>query len=535
MGDRGEAQAGVAEPWGEGAGAAQGMPGRAGSAAGIRISAQRAIGAPPRGRTPAMAPSPAVRSVPAAVLHVMHARPELDDDSIGSYMRDAIGRGGYRAALEYYGSDEAHKSDTPLHRLRATGWLLGRLGHYDRVQGWLEGIAGSPGFDHLPNSQSSGVRAPCRTPPLWLDPPRPVPRSADRIMTLEPVTASGPDIGAVPGYIWTTMLILDATGPICSHAGLGAASFLLEICADVRKQGPARAGHRYDPLRGARLHGAPEGCHRWIIADIDFDPHPANEPHYYYDLTDEGRGVLDVARGSGAPPWPDAAEAAASGLEGMALPDLLERACGTPGMPPRDLGRMRDDLGRVVDAWRSQEEGRPVPAVGEEDRPLVDLGAAVKWPCDDCGPGSAVDYLFSLMTTIESAHAIAGEAEPASYAERAVLQALIGAIQGACRRHAGAVLAASSRAGHGAAPACGSAAGDGDVPRRPWYADVTTALISDLHYCLSEYCESRGLAVDPCNVQFHEQFTEDEKAAVIEALTRDHPLYDDMGGSPCGS
>ena len=535
MGDRDEAPAGVAAPCGEGAGAAQGMPSRAGSIAGIRRGAQRMIGTPSQGRTPAKAPNHAIRYAPAAVLHAMHARPELDYDSIGSYMRDAIGRGGYRAALEYYGSDEAHKSDTPLHRLRATGWLLGRLGHYDRVQGWLEGVADSPNFDHLSNFQISGMRAPCRTPPLWLDPPRPVPRSTNRILTLEPVAASGPDIGAVPGYIWPTMLILDTTGPICSHAGLGAALFLLGVCADVRKRGPARAGRRYDPLRGARLHGAPEGCHRWIIADIDFDPHPANEPHYYYDLTDEGRRALDAARGGRSQPWPDAAEAAASGLEGMTLPDLLERACSTPGMPPHDLGKMRDDLGRVVGAWRSQEEGRPVPPVGEADRPLVDLGAAVKWPCDDCGPGSAVDYLFSLMTTIGSAHAIAGEAEPSSYAEHAVLQALIGAIQDTCRRHAGAVLDASSGAGHGAAPACGSSAGDEDVPRQPWYADVTTALISDLHYCLSEYCESRGLAVDPCNVQFHEQFTEDEKAAVIEALTRDNPLYDDMGGSPHGS
>ena len=39
-------------------------------------------------------------------------------------------------------------------------------------------------------------------------------------------------------------------------------------------------GPRYDPSLGARLYGAPEGCHRWIIADIDFDPRPVNKPHY---------------------------------------------------------------------------------------------------------------------------------------------------------------------------------------------------------------------------------------------------------------
>ena len=46
-------------------------------------------------------------------------------------------------------------------------------------------------------------------------------------MTVEPAVAAGQDIDAVPGYIWTAMLILDAAGPICSYAGLGAATFLV--------------------------------------------------------------------------------------------------------------------------------------------------------------------------------------------------------------------------------------------------------------------------------------------------------------------
>ena len=533
MGDRGEAPAGVAEPWGEGAGAAEGMPGRAGSAAGIRRSAQRTIGAAEPGLASAGVQGRAAVFA-TAMRHELHARPEPDSDMLGAYMRDAIGRGGYRAALEYYCGDEAGRSEAPWHLLRARGWLTGRLGLYDGVKTWFDEVADSPDFDYLSAAAASCRHAPCRTPPLWLDPPRPVPRSADHIMTLEPVAASGPDIEAVPGYIWTAMLILDATGPICSHAGLGAASFLLGIGSDVRGQGLARAGRRYDPLRGARLHGAPVGCHRWIIADIDFDPRPIHRPHYYYDLTDEGRKALDVARGSGAPPWPDAAEAAASGLGGMSLSDLLENACGHDE-PGRDLDKMRRDLGRIVDAWRSQEEGRPVPAVGDEDRPLVDLGAAVKWPCDDCGPGSTADHAFSLKTVIESTHAVACEAEPSTGAERTVLQTLIGAMQRLCRMHGRTVAAAVVPPDPGAVSFRGNCPEpDGGAPTRPAYADVTPALISDLYYCLAEYCRSRGLAVDPCSLPLSEQLAEDEKAAVMEALTADNHPYGDTGGSSHG-
>ena len=164
-----------------------------------------------------------------------------------------------------------------------------------------------------------------------------MPRSAEHLLTLEPAAAACRDTGEVPNCIWAAMLILDAAGPICSHAGLGAAAFLVAAGADKRVRGAAHGGGRYDPSRGARLHGAPGGCHRWIIADIDFDPWPVNEPQYY-DLTDEGRGALAAARAAGAP-WPKTVEAAVSGLGNADLPGLLESACGLGG-PARDLEKM---------------------------------------------------------------------------------------------------------------------------------------------------------------------------------------------------
>ena len=387
-------------------------------------------------------------------------------------------------------------------------------------------------FDHLLDDTCSGPRAGYRTPPMWLEIPRPAPRSVGDILTLEPVAAAAPDIGAVPDYIWTTMLILDAAGPICSHAGLGAAAFLVGTEADRLMRGPAGGRSRYDPLRGARLHGAPEGCHRWIIADIDFEPYFIDDPHYYYDLTDEGRAALRDAKAAGAP-WPKAVEAAASGLGGMSLPDLLEGACRLGG-PREDLGRMRDDLAALLSAWESQEKGVDAAPVSAEDQVLADLGAATCLPDSDASAGTPLDHMLSLMAVLEPAHKITCEAKPSTRAEKAVLEALIGALRDQCRKHAGAVMAAvASPNGPGAASMCGSTGWNGEqTRRRPIYSDVSSALICDLYYCLGEYCESRNLAVDPCRLPLSEQFTAVEKTEIIEALTKDNPLYDDVDDRP---
>ena len=261
-----------------------------------------------------------------------------------------------------------------------------------------------------------------------------------------------------------------------------------------------------------KLHGAPEGCHRWIIADIDFEPRPSNEPHYYYDLPDEGLEALAAARAAGAP-WQRAAEAAAAGLGGMALPDLLENACGLGG-PARDLGKMRGELDRLADAWRAQEDGRPVPPVSAEDQALVDLGRTAKWFETDETAGSSLDYLLYLIGIAECTRAVACEAEPSASAEGAVLRTLVAAIQDLCRRHGRAVAAAASRSGP-ALLARGDSAGLGAVMRqRPRYVDATPAMISDLYYCLAEYCESRSLAVDPYSLPLTEVFTEDDKPLI---------------------
>ena len=92
--------------------ATQGMPGCAGSAAGIRRGAQRAMGAPQQGLASAGTRGRAAATA-AAMRHELHALPEPDSDMLGAYIRDAIGRGGCRAALEYYGGDEDGRSEAP--------------------------------------------------------------------------------------------------------------------------------------------------------------------------------------------------------------------------------------------------------------------------------------------------------------------------------------------------------------------------------------------------------------------------------------
>ena len=486
----------------------------------------RTIGGRPRGEAPAGASRRAARSVAVPAPRSLHARPELNDDLVGAYMQDAIERGGYRAALEYYGSDEAKKSEAPWHRLRARGWLLGRLGLYDQVQGWLEEASAWPDFDHLPAAGVHGGHAAYRPSALWLKTPEPARRSAGGLLTIEPAAAANPDPCAVPGYIWVAMLILDATGPICSHAGLGAAAFLVGAGPDWRDLGATHGPPRYNPSLGARLYGAPEGCHRWIIADIDFDPRPVNKPHYYYDLTDEGRAALDMARGAGSP-WTRATEAAASGLGGMTLPDLLENAC-RPGRAAQGLDKTRDELSNLLDAWTGRKKG-PAARVCAEDQTLADLGPPTKWHATDDGAGSTFDHLLYLMTVVRSAHAVACEAEPTTRAEGAVLGVLIGAIQGLCRRHGRAVAAAAPPAGPPAVSApCGPAGVAEGAPRRPPYTAAMPAMISDLYYCLAEYCRSRRLAADPCSLPLSKVLTGEERALVAEALEKDSPSHGDI-------
>ena len=535
MGEHREAPAGRASagadgeaPWGLGGGAAPRLPDPTGYDAGIRGSAQRSVEEPLQARTPLGARRRADRPAAVAARREVQARLELGDDHTGTYMRDAIERGGYRAALEYYGGSEAKKSNTPWHRLRARGWLLGRLGLYGRMSGWLEEASEWDDFDHVLAAAGSVQRAAYRAPALWLQTPKPVPRSAEHLLTLEPAAAACRDTGDVPNCIWTAMLILDAVGPICSHAGLGAAAFLVATGADKRARGAAHGGGRYDPRRGARLHGAPEGCHRWIIADIDFDPWPVNEPHYYYDLTDEGRGALAAARAAGAP-WPKTVEAAASGLGDADLPDLLESACGLGG-PARDLEKTGGELGNLVDAWNAQERGRDMPPVSAGDEALVDLGSIAKWPDTGDSLGSAMDHFLYLMTVVDSTRSIACEAEPSTRAEGAVLRTLVAAIQDMCRRHGGAVAATAPAAGVAAArPVRGDPPGQEEYTRRPpVYTDAAPAMISDLYYCLAEYCGSRRLAADPCSLPPSKSFTDEETDAVIEALKEDS-LYSEVG------
>ena len=514
--------AGGGSAWGGGGDAAPAAPGPAGHDAALSGSAQRAVGGPPR----ALASLEALRSAdrPSAAPAPLgaHARLELDGDAAGTYMRDAIERGGYRAALEYYGSDESKRSDREWHRFRARGWLLSRLGHYGRMPEWLEGGAALPDFDLLVSTARSSPRAAYRAPPLWLEAPIPVPPREGRLMAFEPAATPCRDTGAVPDCVWTVMLILDAAGPICSQAGLGAALSLVAAGAGRRPAGPGAHCPRYDPRHGVKMRGAPEGCHRWIIADIDFAPRPSNEPHYYYDLTDEGLEALAGARAAGAP-WQKATEAAAAGLGGMPLPDLLENACRLGG-PTRDLDKMGAELGRLADAWRAQEDGRCVPPVSAEDQALVDLGRTAKWFENGETAGSSLDCLHHLIGIVECTHDVACEAKPSAGAESDVLRTLVAAIQDLCRRHGRAVAAAASLSGP-TPLAHGDSAGLGAVMRQqPRYVDATPAMISDLYYCLAQYCGSRHLAVDPYSLPLTEVFTEDNKP-LIEVLADDSVFH----------
>lgn len=119
---------------------------------------------------------------------------------------------------------------------------------------------------------------------------------------------------------------------------------------------------------------------------------------------------------------------------------------------------------------------------------------------------------------------MAGEAEPSTGAESAVLRALIGTIHGLCRRHGREVVAATLPEARTLHSVRGGHAGTEEgAQRRAPYTSPTPALISDSYYCLAEYCKSRRLATDPCSLPLSKALTADERAAVIVVLEKDLP------------
>ena len=100
------------------------------------------------------------------------------------------------------------------------------------------------------------------------------------------------------------------------------------------------------------------------------------------------------------------------------------------------------------------------------------------------------------MTVVRAVCAVAREAEPTSRTERAVLEALIGKIQDQCRSYGRAATTSPMITPHSATT---NLVAEVESAPPPLYTDTASVLITDLYYCLSEYCRSRRLAADPCS------------------------------------
>lgn len=139
------------------------------------------------------------------------------------------------------------------------------------------------------------------------------------------------------------------------------------------------------------------------------------------------------------------------------------------------------------------------------------------------------DHAFCLGTVIESTYAAACEAEPSTGAERAVLQAMIGAMRSLCRMHGRAAAAAVLPPDPGASPSAATVRSRAGARLGARVRGCDARLIGDLYYRLAEYRRSRSLAADPCGLPLSMQLADDKKAAVMEALTPDNRLYGDTG------
>ena len=337
-----------------------------------------------------------------------------------------------------------------------------------------------------------------------------------RLLWAEPVDAAPPDPRSVPQRVWTAMLVLDAVGPIYSRAGLNAAAAVVEAEAGRRACGRVRCDPaRYDPLDD-RVRRAPRGCQRWIICDMDTKMLPLNEPHYYYDLTGEGRGALEYIKRDRAP-WAKAAVVAAAGLSGRAMPDILEEACSL-GRPLRTMEDVRDDLGGLIRAWDSRKAGGRQAPSSPRDEALADLAPVPK--CENDAEMARLEHVLFVMGVLDMVHEIACGIKPPGTGNAAVPPVLIGKMQDQCRR-----LCRKIDGG----PEEGRRAKTFDENgvlytrlRRKWrlYAGNLPASISDLYYSLVEYCKCRGLAGDPLDRPLSEM-PEHERDALIKAVLGD--------------
>ena len=447
-----------------------------------------------------------------ARLQEQYDRPVLDDEFIGTYMRDAISRGGYRKALDYYGGARAKRTMMQEHRLRARGWLLGRLHPDTGMAEWVRDARTCSVYDYMTGVASSAqLEAEKRiTASLGLE--------VSRILKTEPVDATPPEPRSVPHWMWTTMLALDSVGPVHSRAVLSAAAAVVDAEAGRKMYGRVRCDPAaYDPL-GGRMRRAPRGHQRWIIGDVDPEMLPLNEPHYYYDLTDEGKEALEYVKRDRAP-WARAAVRAAAGLSGKSVPDILEEACGLVRFS-RPMDSVKGDLDVLIRAWDSRKGGGHQAPINPKDAVLAGLDPTSE--CKDDIELARFDHVFFITGTIRTVHEIVCDAKLSSKRDGQVLRILIGKMQDQLRRLGRKISDAPRETSRTRADESGVLYAK---MRQKWrlYVGELPASISDLYYCLAEYCKCRGLADDPIDRPLSEILTEREKAALAEILSADPP------------
>ena len=427
-------------------------------------------------------------------------------------MRDAISRGGYRKALDYYGGARAKRTKMREHRLRARGWLLGRLYPDTGMAEWVKEARTCSVYDYMTGVASRAQLEAEKRIAASLG------REVSRILKTEPVDAVPPEPRSVPHWMWAAMLALDSVGPVHSRAVLSAAAAVVDAEAGRKMYGRVRCDPAaYDPL-GGRMRRAPRGHQRWIIGDVDPEMLPLNEPHYYYDLTDEGKAALEYIRGDRAP-WARAAVRAAAGLSDKTIPDILEEACGLARFS-RPMDNVRADLDGRIRAWGSRRGGGHQAPTNPKDAILADLVPVPKY--QGGAELSRVNHVLFVMGTADAVNEILCNAKPDNNGDGLVLRVLIGKMQDQLRKLGKKISDAPLEAGR-------EKVGEEGVlyakMRQKWrlYVGELPASISDLYYCLAEYCKRRGLADDPIDRPLSEILTEDEKAAWAEILSADLP------------
>ena len=270
-------------------------------------------------------------------------------------IRAGIERGGYRRALEMLLDGPPPRNELGMRVADNRARMLERLGRHEEAELLYRDLAGElPGnsdvhldmarvLEHLGRRKESAeaLERACRLDPDCR-------RAFEAGMRPD---ARQLDPALAPLRLILPMSVISAAGAVRSRAELSAASLLVQ----------SECGLDLYPPSAARLPGCAglgadmEGFYHLVVEDVLTSYHAPDEQPYYYDLTDQGIGMIERLGERLEVDGGDASARIAASAERVARMGphaVLEEACRIAAPPHRrersdDLAALRSTAGRI--------------------------------------------------------------------------------------------------------------------------------------------------------------------------------------------